>query len=359
MAIEPRITVSKRASEQITVNPNYAGDIAIIGAFDSEITDLTVCSNVTEAKTKFGVMETEGDFKGTDTIPLLFNGASSLLVANITTYTTGDNPTAETTLTDAKLTAALNKLHHIDFDILFIAEELSDAQQEVVTAWLDAEFEAKYPHGQIAELTKSTAAAYETSVGKFSDKLTYINTQVFGFNGETLSLNRSTALMAGFIAGTQTNVSLTNKEITGITSISPEYSTAAGELGAALLNLNIPFLKRRFISNRKANVFYCVNSQLPDGFDMYVYRVRDQILKDIQAEMIIGEQNNAVTANGVVTLMEGLKEKYVKNYNKVEDIKYHIEDDPDNTQCVNIVIDEIVFNDIITLVNIFYNIRIE
>lgn len=359
MAQEPRITVSKRASEQVNVNPNYAGDIAIIGAFNSEITDLTVCANVTEAKTKFGIMETEGNFKGTDAIPLLFNGASSLLVANITTWTDDTTPVAETTLSDAKLTAALNKLHHIDFDILFIAEELSDSQQEIVTAWLDAEFEAKYPHGQVAELTKSTAAAYETSVGKFSDKVLYINTQTYGFNGETLSLNRSAALIAGFIAGTQTNLSLTNMEIPGVTSVSPEYSTAAGELGAALLSLNIPFLKRRFVSSKKANVFYCVNSALPDGFDIYVYRVRDQILKDIQAEAILGKQNGAVTENGVVTLMEGLKQRYVKDFAKVNDIKYHIEEDPDNTQCINIVIDEIVFNDIITLVNIFYNIKVE
>ena len=359
MSIEPRIQVIKRASDQVNVNPNYAGDIAIIGAFDSEITALTVCANVSEAKTKFGVMGTEGDFKGTDAIPLLFNGASSLLVANITTWTDDTTPDAETSLTDAKLTAALNKLHHVDFDILFIAEELSDSQQEIVTAWLDAEFEAKYPHGQIAELSKSTAAAYETSVGKFSDKLFYINTQSFGFNGESLSLNRSTALIAGIIAGTQTNLSLTNMEIPGVTSVSPEYSTAEGELGASLLSLNIPFLKRRFVSSKKANVFYVVNSALPDGFDIYIYRVRDQILKDIQAEVILGQQNNPITENGVVTLMEGLKQRYVQDYGKVEDIKYHVEDDPDNTQCINIVIDEIVFNDIITLVNIFYSIRIE
>ena len=359
MAIEPQIIVKKRASEQINTNPNYAGDIGIIGAFNSEITDLTICSNVTEAKTKFGIMGTEGDFKGTDAIPLLFNGASSLLVANITTWTDDTTPEAETTLTDAKLTAALNKLHHVDFDILFIAEELSDSQQEIVTAWLDAEFEAKFPHGQISELTKSTAAAYETSISKFSDKVFYINTQSFGFNGETLSLNRSTALIAGFIAGTQTNLSLTNKEVTGITSVDPEYSTAAGQLGAALLSLNIPFLKRRFVSSKKANVFYVVNSALPDGFDIYIYRIRDQILKDIQAEVIIGQQYDAVTENGIVTLMEGLKQRYVENYRGVKDIKYHIEDDPLNAQCINIVIDEIVFNDIITLVNIFYNIRVE
>ena len=359
MSVEPRITVSKRVSEQVNVDPNYAGDIAIIGAFDSKITDLTLCTNVTEAKAKFGIMGTEGNFKGTDAIPLLFNGASSLLVANITTWTDDDTPVAETTLSDAKLTAALNKLHHIDFDILFIAEELSDSQQEIVTAWLDAEFAAKYPHGQVAELTKSTAAAYETSVGKFSDKVFYINTQSFGFNGETLSLNRSTALIAGFIAGTQTNLSLTNMEIPGITSINPEYSTAAGQLGAALLSLNIPFLKRRFISSKKTNVFYCVNSTLPDGFDIYIYRVRDQIIKEVAAETIIGQQSGSVTENGVVTLMEGLKQRYVEDYGKVNDIKYHIEDDPVNTQCINIVIDEIVFNDIITLVNIYYNIRID
>ncbi len=359
MSIEPRISVSKRASEQVNINPNYAGDIAIIGAFDSDITALTICTSVTEAQTKFGIMGTEGNFKGTDAIPLLFNGASSLLVVNITTYTTGEDPEAETTLTDAKLTAALNKLHHVDFDILFIADQLSDTQQETVTAWLDAEFGAKFPHGQIAQLTKASAAAYETSVDKFSDKVFYINTQTFGITGGTLSLNRSTALIAGFIAGTQTNVSLTNIEIPGITSISPEYSTVSGELGAALLSLNIPFLKRRFVSSRKQSVFYCVNSQLPDGFDIYVYRLRDQILKEIEAEVILGQQNSTATKNGIVTLMEGLKQRYVKDYGKINDLVYHIEDDPNNSQCINIVIDEIVFNDIITIVNIYYNIRIE
>lgn len=359
MAIEPRITVQKRTSERININPNYAGDIAIIGAFNSEITDLTICSTETEAKAKFGIMGTEGNFKGTDAIPLLFSGASSLFVVNITTWTDDDTPVAETTLTDAKLTAALNKLHHIDFDILFIAEELSDSQQEVVTAWLDAEFEDKFPHGQVAELTKGNAAAYETSISKFNDKLFYINTQCYGFNGETLSLNRSAALATGFIAGTPTNVSLTNKEFPGVTSVTPEYSTAVGDIGAALLNLSIPFLKRRFISSTRANVFYCVNSALPDGFDIYIYRVRDQIIKDIQAEIILGQQNNELTENGVVTLMEGLIQRYVNDYGRVNDIKYHIEKDKKNTQCINIVLDEIVFNDIITLVNIFYSITIE
>ena len=359
MATEPRIVVKKRASETVYSNPNYAADIAVIGAFDSEITALTICANETEAKTKFGIMGTEGAFKGTDAIPLLFTGASSLLVVNITTWdTSGDDPVAETTLTDAKLTAALNKLSHIDFDILFIADELADTQQVLVSTWLDAEFEAKYPHGQISQLSKGTASAYETSVSKFTDKLFYINTQTFGYNGETLSLNRSTALMVGFIAGTQISNSLTNMEIPGITSVSPEYSTATGELGAALLSLNIPFLKRRFISSRKSNVFYCVNSQLPDGFDIYIYRVRDQILKEIEAEVIIGQSNDNVTRDGVVTLMEGLKQRYI-DYNQINDLTYHIEDDPDNNQCINIVIDEIVFNDIITLVNIFYNVRLE
>jgi hypothetical protein len=305
-------------------------------------------------------MGTEGTFKGTDAIPLLFTGASSLLVANITTWdTSGDDPVAEKTLTEAKLTAALNKLHHVDFDILFIAEELSDAFQTIVTTWLDAEFEAKYPHGQIAQLSKGTASAYETSIGKFSDKVYYINTQSFGYNTESLSLNRSTALIAGFIAGTQTNLSLTNKEIPGVTSVSPEYSTAPSELGAALLSLNVPFLKRRFISSRKANAFYVVNSALPDGFDIYIYRLRDAILKDIEAEVILGQQNDTVTENGVITLMEGLIQRYVENYKYVKDIKYHIEDDPSNTQCLNIVVDEIVFSDIITLVKIFYSIRVE
>lgn len=355
MAVEPTIVVTEQEAQSTSIASDEASAIAVIGAFESEITDATICLSKAEAHQKFGTMATENAFKGTDAIDPLFVGASSLLVVNITTYTDDDPAVAETTLTDAKLTSALNKLHNEAFDILFIAEQLTDSQQEVVTAFLDAEFEAKFCHGQVAQLQKSTASDYATSVGKFNNNVYYINTQTFVVDGVTYGLNRSTAFIAGYIASLPINSSLTYQTIPKITSITPEYSTAGGQLGASLLSLNIPFLKCR---NRRLQEFYCVNSLLPDELDIYINRTRDTILNNIAVETALGRPNNAKTENALITLMEGLKQKYVNDLQLLDDITYHIEQNSSSTNTIDIVIDSMRFADIITTINIFYTVEV-
>lgn len=355
MAIEPKINVYERAQSRQAIPVNIASTVAIIGAFDSEISDLTVSNSVSEAHQKFGTMVTEGNFKGTDAIDGIFTGASTVLFVNITTWdTSGDDPVAETTLTQAKLTAALDKLHHERFNNLFIAEQLTDEFQTIVSAWLDAEFEAKYPHGQISQLQKSSAAAYQTSVDRFNDNIYYINTQQFTVNGTTLSLNRSTAWLVGYICRQAVDTSLTNQVIEGVTAVTPEYSTAAGELGAALLQLNIPFLKSR---NRRLQTFYCVNSELPDGYDLYINRTRDLILENIAVETALGQKSNNQTEHGIVTVMEGLIQYYVNDLKLLEGITYHIEKPSSNI--INVVIDELLFSDIVNTINIYYTIEVQ
>ena len=354
MATEPRIIVRE---EQVTIAENdasnvmRASDYAIIGAFDSEVTDLTLVRNAREAHQLFGTTETVGDFKGTDTIDNLFRGVSTLLVANITTY---DEDTPETTLTTAKLEAALNKLHNERFDTLFIAEELTDAQQAIVSAWLDAEFEAKYCHGQIAQLSKSTAADYAASVSQFNNNVYYINTQQFTARGVTMDLNMSTAYIAGIIAGLDVDRSLTNKIIEGVTSVSPEYSTVAGEMGATLLNLNVPFLKCR---NRRLQTYYCVNSTLPDELDIYINRTRDSILNDLAVEAYLGEKNNPATETGVTTVVEGLKKRYIDDLKLISDFTYHT--NKTSSKCFDLIIDEMLFDDIIDTINVTYSIGVQ
>lgn len=354
MATEPKITVKE---ETVTVYDNVPGNastIAVIGAFDSEVTALTSCSSARAAHTIFGTTGTAGTFKGTDAIDYLFEGASSLLVANITTWSTANPPVASTTLTNEKLNAALALLHNEEFDILFIADELSDTQQTTVTAWLDAEFEDKYCHGQVAQLSKSTAADYTTSVSKFNNNVYYINTQTLTVNGTALDLNRSTAYICGLIAGLDVKASLTAKVIPGVTAVSPEYDTTAGQLGAALLSLNVPFIACR---NRKNNVYYCVNSQLPDGFDLYVNRVRDYVLNRITAETYLGEPNNEITINGLITLVEGVKQQCVEELGLLNDIIYHVEKSSATT--IDIIIDSMVFDGIITDINIYYSVEVQ
>ena len=168
MATEPKIVVTEQSVSASNTTDIGDGIVAIIGAFDSEVSALTYCNNAREAHTIFGTTGTAGSFKGTDTIDYVFTGASGVLIANITTWS---SDTASTTLTNEKLAAALALLHNERFDILLIADELSDTQQTTVTAWLDVEFQAKYCHGQVAQLGKSTAADYTTSVSKFNNNL--------------------------------------------------------------------------------------------------------------------------------------------------------------------------------------------
>ena len=186
MASEPKIEVIQGSVISVEEYTGMAGAIAVVGAFDSEVTDLTVCNNARTAHAIFGTTSTPGAFKGTDSIDYLLYGASQLLVCNITTW---DEDTPSTEITNANLADALAKLKNEEFDILFVADELTDAAQTIVTTWLAGEFKDKYPHGQVAQLQRSTATAYEASVATFGDNVYYINTQQVAYNGTLLDLS--------------------------------------------------------------------------------------------------------------------------------------------------------------------------
>ena len=348
MATRPDVHVHK---ENVTMTnsgvPGMASSIAVIGAFDSEVSDVTVVSNKESAHAIFGTTETVDDFKGTDAIDGLFYGASNLIVVNITTWS---EDTPSTTITNEKLTAALANLKHEEFNLLFVADELADASQTLVSTWLDSEFEDKFAHGQVAQLQKSTAAAYATSIATFNDQINWITTQAY--NG--LSLNQSAALMAGYIASLGVNQSLTSKVIPVISSISPEYTTESGDIGAKLLELSVPFIEVR---NRNNSSYICVNSELPNGLDLYINRVRDYVINRLEAEVILGEQSSDATIETAHTIAETVKKECVDDLKLLKDIEYHIE--KVSAKVVKIALDALVFDDVIITVDIPYSIRVE
>lgn len=355
MAIEPKIIVNEgtvvRADELM---PGMASRIGIIGAFDSQVTDLTLVTDETTAHSIFGTTTTEGTFKGTDAIDNLFIGATSLLVANITTWSDDETPVPSTVITNEKLDAALELLSHEEFDLLFIADELSDAAQTIVSTWLNKEFTDKYPHGQVAQLQKSTTAAYETSVATFQKNIYWICTQQYTYYGETLSLNRSAALMAGLIAGMMVNKSLTAKIIPNVTAVSPEYTGDNAAIGAKLLQLNVPFLKCK---NRLNRTFYCVNSRMPDELDLYINRVRDYIISRIAVESFLGDINSDKTIEGITSIVEDVKYQCVDVLELLKDFEYRIEEE--SATCINVILEKLVFDDVVTEIKITYNIEVQ
>lgn len=354
MATYPKIEVIEEA---VTINdsvPGMASSIAVIGAFDSTINDVTSVQSVSQAHQLFGTTETVDDFKGTDTIDYLFIGASDLLIANITTWTDDDPSEPETTLTNAKLADALSKLKDEEFNGLIIAEDLTDEAQTMVTSWLATEFKGKFPHGQTLSFNRQTAQAYATSVATLGNNVYYPNTQRIEWYGTLLSQTQSTALMAGLIASRDINSSLTAKILDGVTGVSPEYSTEEGEIGAKLLELNIPFIDSR---NKRLNKYMVVNSKLPNGLDLSINRSRDYILSRLQVETQLGNKNNDLTMETLTTIVENVREEAINTLQLCKDIKYHIE--RVSSECVDIVIDKIIFDGIITDIKIHYSVEVQ
>ena len=354
MAVEPTIEVIEESVNTQDRTPGMAGRIAVIGAFNSKVNNVTVVSDDTTAHGIFGTTETLNQFKGTDVIDFLFIGASELLIANITTWNDAETPVAETTLTNEKLTQALAKLKGERFDMLFIAEELSDSAQTIVSTWLDEELKGKNPHGQVASLTRANASAYATSVQTFNKNIYYINTQNLTVNGAQLDLNRSTAYICGLIAGMSVSRSLTSKIIQGVTAVSPEYTMETGDLGASLLNLNIPFIKCK---DRNLKEFVCVNSMLPNGLDIYINRVRDYVLKTIAVETYLGEQSSDATVEGIDNIVQTVKKVCVEDLKLLKDIVYSVE--KVSSDCIEIYIEYMKFDGIITTINLYYTIKVE
>ena len=354
MARESEINVYEIARSVANAIPGLASSCAVIGAFDSEITDITNVPTARVAHAAFGTSSTYGTFKGTDIIDFLFIGASNLVIANITTWSDAEPPVADTTLTNEKLTQALAKLKGETFDTLIIAEELSDSAQAIVSAWLDEEFENKNPHGYFASFSRANASAYATGIAVFNKNLYYPNTQIFTVNGVELDLNRSTAFMAGLVLGMNVSKSLTNKKIPNVTGVSPEYTTENGDLGATLLNLNIPFVKCK---NRDNNEYICVSSKLPDGLDLYINRVRDYVLKTIAIETYLGDQNGQATVEGIDNVVQTVKKVCVEDLHLLKDIIYSVE--KVSSDCIDVYIDSMKFDDILTKINVYYSIEVE
>lgn len=355
MATRPDIDVIEDAvTIQDNVAPGMASRVAVIGAFDSTTTDVTVCTSKETAHSVFGTTSTLGNFKGTDAIDYLFMGASELIVVNITTWSDDSTPVASTSITTEKLTAALAKLHNEVFDMLFVADELADASQTIVSTWLASEFGNKFCHGQVAQLSKGTTSAYTTSVATFNKHVYYINTQQLTVNGTTLNLNQSTAFMCGLIAAREVNRSLTAKVLPDVSAVSPEYTFESGDVGAKLLELNVPFAEVR---NRRLQEVICVNSLLPDSLDMSVNRTRDYVINKIQAELLLGEQNSDLTEDTAQLLVEKVRNECVDTLHLLKDIVYHIE--RISATEIDIVLDKLVFDGIITKVKIHYAIEVQ
>lgn len=346
-AVVPSIHVYNKKTQLINAN-GMAGKVAVIGAFDTLETNPKLFVSVGEAQESFGDDKT---YNGCKVVDKLFKGASSLLCVNITTESGG---TRSKTMTTANLTSALAKIKGEDFDILFIAEVLTDTFLPIITTFLDETYEMKYPSGFIGALNGANASANITSAGLAGEHCYGLITQTFTVGGESLDLIESSAYYCGIIASLNVGNSMTMKTVPYVEAVSPELSFETGGEGKALLEAGITTFK---CQDRGVGRYLVVNSEQPNGFDLYINRVRDYVIKQFALHQFLGNRSDTATLNEIKQEVDRVKDLCVGNLNLLKDINYTVA--KESSSCVGINIDSLLFDGIITRINVYVRVEVE
>ena len=329
-----------------------AGKIAVIGAFDSTITDPALFTDYASAK---AVLKDSEGFDGCDCLPYLFqNGATSVLAVNITTWSEDSTPVASKTITSEKLSAALAKIKGEDWDILFICAAMTDAFIAIIDAYLNATFEMKCPAGFVAALTAQTDQANITTAGLAGDHCYGLINQRFTVNGVQLSIVKSAAWYCGLLAGMSVGNTMTMKTLPGVTKVQPELSFESGGNGKALLEAGITTAR---CVNRNVGRHIVVNSEQPNGLDLYINRVRDYVVKNIALHDFLGERNRTATLEEIKQEVARVRYECVNTLDLCKDIVYTVEKKSADT--VDIHITSLLFDGIITEIDLYITVEVE
>ncbi len=345
-AVIPQVKVILKKTQLIN-KPGMSGKVAVIGAFDTLETEPQLFTTVGEAQTTFGDDTT---YNGCAVVPYLFKGASSLLAVNITTENQG---TRSKTITTTNLTEALAKIKGEEWDILFIADALTDTFIPIINSYVEECFELKYPCGYIGALTGTTSANV-VSAGKVDDFCYGLITQQFTLaDGTELSVLESSAYYTGLIAGMNVGNTMTYKTVDGVIGVNPELSFETGGDGKALLEAGITTVK---CANRNDGRYIVVNSEQPNGLDLYINRTRDFVVKAMALHQFLGERNREATLNEIKQEIDRVRNMCVNTLDLLEDIEYTVV--KKNPNCVDIYIDSLVFAGIITEIDVYVRVEV-
>lgn len=350
-AVIPSIHIYNKTSQLIN-RPGMASKVAVIGAFKTTETNPKLFATVDEAKTSFG---DDNTFNGCAVIDDLFVGASSLLCVNITTWSDDATPVPSKTMTTANLSSALAKIKGEDFDILFVADILTDDFIPIIDAFLDTTFEMKFPAGYTGALNGANTSANVTSAGLAGEHCYGLIAQQLGVNSDTeKSLLKSIAYYTGCLAGMNVGNTMTMKIVPNVTSITPELNFETGGNGKAYVEAGITAFK---CQDRAGGKYIVVNSEQPNGYDLYINRVRDYVVKEMSLHQFLGERGNEATLNAIKQELDKVKDQCVNVLNLLEDINYTVE--KESATCVGITIDSLLFAGIITRIDAYFRIEVE
>ena len=344
----PKITVYNKKSAK-SPGTGEAGRIAVIGAFKTTETNPKLFTSLDEAQTSFGDDTT---FDGCAALPYLFmSGATSCLCVNVSTESSG---TWTKTLDATNLASSLAKIKGEDWDILFVCAALSDTFLPIIDAYLESTFAIKYPAGFIGCLTGANDAANVTSAGLAGEHCYGLTTQQFTVNGTQLSVLNSAAYYCGLIAGMSVGNTMTMKTIPYVTAVSPELSFETAGSGKTLLEAGITTVK---CANRNEGRYIVVNSEQPNGLDLYVNRVRDYVVKALALHEFLGERNNETTLDEIKHEVDRVKNETVKTLRLLKDIEFTV--DKISANKVEIHIIKLLFDGLITNIDVYVTVEVE
>ena len=246
------------------------------------------------------------------------------------------------------------KIKGEDWDILFVAAAITDAFAVLIATYLEECFTMKFPAGFVGALTGASVAANVTTAGKVGDQCYGLLTQQLTVNGTELSVLNSAAFYCGLLAGMKVGNTMTMKTVPGVTAVSPELSFDTGADGKTLLEAGITTVK---CMNRNTGKYVVVNSEQPNGYDLYINRVRDYVVKQLALHDFLGERNREATLDEIKHEVMRVKTLCVDGLDLLRDIEFEVI--KKSASVVDIHITRLLFDGIITEIDVYVTVEVE
>lgn len=346
----PIIKVTQEIKKINNTNPYIHDTVCLIGGMETDANNNvpTLVSTIEEARETYG---TDVSIDGNAALEQILgdNQVSNVLIVNITTIS---GETASRNLTQTKLNDALAALDLIDFDILYVASDLTDAFIETIDTFADARFEAKNPFGFVCAVNRASVSAYETTATKVGDFCYALINQKLIVGEEDLTLIESGAFITKEIALTSIADSLTAKVIPDITGLQDTY-TFTGTSDGVKLN-SAGYLLFRLI-NATTNTYEAVNSANANGLDIYISRVRDVIVREFALRQFLGDKSNNVTLEMIKMECNRIYSRF-KDLGLIEGMNFAVQ--KKDSETVEVIINTIQFAGIITEIDVFITIEV-
>lgn len=346
----PIIKVNQEIKKVSTSSPYIHDLVCLIGAMEETTSYLepTLVTTIEEARTKFG---DDVSIAGNSALEQILgdNTVSGVLVVNITN-TSGD--TIQRNLTATKLADAITALDLIDFDILYVADDLTDTFIETINTFAESRFENKNPFGYVTAVSRSNVSTYTTTAGKVGDYCYAIINQKLTVNEDELSLVESGAFVTKLIATSPITESLTATVIPDITGLQDVYTFGTGEDGATLTGAG--YLMFRLI-NATTNTYESVNGANNNGLSLYVGRVRDYLVREFSLRTFLGDPSNDKTLALIKTECARIKNYFI-GLELIEGMDYDVQEK--DAETVEVIINSIQFAGVITEIDVYITIEV-